>query len=75
MEESICHEMVIDLLKRFVCMKWFIISTFSLVLNMMFITLTLKESQEISASISKLILGRERSSGRDIYRYSISLLR
>ena len=42
MEESTCHEMVIDLLKIFM----FIFCTFLFVLNMIF-ALTLKESREM----------------------------
>ena len=64
--KSTCHEMVIDLLKRFIYLyEMFIFCTFTLVLNMIF-TLTLKHSREmskLSASIfSKRILWCERTS-------------
>ena len=66
MEESTCHEMLIDLLKTFNCMKCLFFCTFSSVLNMIF-TLALKElklkpekCQHFSALI--LTLWRERSS-------------
>ena len=48
MEESTCHEMIIDLLKRFRCMKCLIFCTFSLVLNMIF-PLTLKYDFHVDA--------------------------
>ena len=65
MEQSTCHEMVIDLLKGFICMKCLFFAIY-ISLNMIF-TLTLKESREMSRNscvdfVSKLILWCERSS-------------